>query len=334
MLKVAIAGYGVVGKRRSEIIRSRNDAEIVGICDVSDNARMQAAQIADVFATVEELFASKSFDCLFVCLSNDKLVDVTILALRSGVHVFCEKPPARNLAELERVGVFLKTNPDSPKVLYGFNHRYHDSVICAQKELESGIWGDIINLKGTYGKSQIISFDQTDWRTKKSIAGGGILLDQGIHMVDLMRLFVPSLQAKASIVSNSHWRYSVEDNVYALLESECGKVAMLHSSATSWHHRFALEITLTKGTISLSGLITGTKSYGLEKLTKSLRDKDRIAGVAGEEVLVYTTDPSWRREIDCYFKFIADDVVPEHGTFDDAYRTLQLVEEIYRIGCQ
>ena len=123
-----------------------------------------------------------------------------------------------------------------------------------------------------YGKSQIISFE-SDWRTKRRVAGGGILLDQGIHMVDLLRLFAGEFSEVKSFVDNNFWHHDVEDNAYALLRTQDGKVAFLHSSATQWEHRFHLDIALTQGAIELSGILSSSKSYGQETLTVSRKEE-------------------------------------------------------------
>ena len=130
--------------------------------------------------------------------------------------------------------------------MYGFNHRYHDSVMDAIKIIHNNDLGEVISLRGIYGKSKIINY-KSNWRTKRSIAGGGILLDQGIHMVDMMRLFGGEFVDVHSFVSNNFWKHDVEDNAYAIMKTDNGVVAMLHSSATQWRHRFNLEINLSRG---------------------------------------------------------------------------------------
>ena len=150
--------------------------------------------------------------------------------------------------------------------MYGFNHRYHDSIIRTLEILKKNKLGKVISLKGVYGKSKLITFNQPDWRTKRDIAGGGVLLDQGIHMVDLIRLFGGDFDVMSSFVSNGHWKYDVEDNAYALLKNKDNVIAMIHSSATQWKHVFNLEINCQKGSLVLSGILSGTKSYGSETL--------------------------------------------------------------------
>jgi len=188
--------------------------------------------------------------------------------------------------------------------MYGFNHRYHDSVRNAFDIIKSGELGKIINLRGVYGKSKIISF-QSDWRTKREIAGGGILLDQGIHMVDLIRMFVGDFDQIHSFVDNNFWKHDVEDNAYALMKTKDGIVAFLHSTATQWRHRFNLEISLEGGSIILSGILSGSKSYGAETITVAYANGEH-GGDPKEVTTRYNEDNSWRDEIqyftDCILK--------------------------------
>ena len=154
----------------------------------------------------------------------------------------------------------------SVKLKYGFNHRYHDSISDAKKIIESKKFGSIINFRGVYGKSMIIPFTG-EWRSKRSDAGGGILLDQGIHMLDMLLFFSSKFDKVYSFISNNYWNHNVEDNAYIMMQDKKGRVAMLHSSATEWEHKFRLEITLEKALIELSGILSSSKSYGEEKLT-------------------------------------------------------------------
>ncbi|MBX9634947.1 MAG: Gfo/Idh/MocA family oxidoreductase, partial [Magnetospirillum sp.] len=227
ILKVGIAGYGVVGKRRRNCIDARSDMRTVAVCDrsfASDGVLEDGMRHYTHYSRLLE----EDLDVLFVCLTNDIAAEVTIAGLERGLHVFCEKPPGRDVADIVAVRQAEARHPGL-KLKYGFNHRYHDSVRDALALVQTGQLGRIIDLKGTYGKSAIISFGQCDWRSKRSIAGGGILLDQGIHIVDLMRLFGGDFQDIHSFVSNRFWRHDVEDNAYALMRTKDGVVAMLHS---------------------------------------------------------------------------------------------------------
>ncbi len=325
-LKVGIAGYGVVGKRRRQFVEARTDMKTVAVADrtfAGDGALEDGVRY---YAHYERLL-SEPLDVLFVCLTNDVAADVTIAGLERGFHVFCEKPPGRDVADIARV-IECEKRHRGLKLKYGFNHRYHDSVRDALKIARSGELGRIINLRGVYGKSGIISFGQDDWRSKRAIAGGGILLDQGIHMVDLLRLFAGEFRDIHSFISNAHWGHDVEDNAYALMRTADGIVAMLHSTATQWRHRFKLEVHLERGALLLSGILSGSKSYGAETLTTVWAEDDG-RGDPREQTIRYNRDPSWADEIAEFAEAILHNRPVANGSSEEALRTMQLVYRIY-----
>jgi predicted dehydrogenase len=327
MLRVAIAGFGIVGKRRRTCIDLNPSMEVVAVCDKTFESKGVFPDGIRYYTNYQDLL-TEELDVLFVCLTNDVNPDATIAGLQSGLHVFCEKPPGRDLADITKVIAVERQYPKL-RLMYGFNHRYHDSVQDAIKIIRSGELGNIINLRGVYGKSKIITFNQSDWRTKREISGGGVLLDQGIHMVDLMRLFAGEFTKVQSIVTNSHWGYDVEDNAYALMCTDDGIVGMLNSSATQWRHRFHLDINFESGSLILGGLLTGTKSYGAETLTVSKVDHSIDNGSPKEQLTQYNNDPSWEMEINQFANYILSDVAFEHGSSNDAYQTMKLVYQIY-----
>ena len=327
MLRVGIAGYGVVGRRRKACIENYPDMKVVAVCDqtfADEGVFPDGLRYVRTYCRLLE----ENLDVLLVCLSNDVAAAATIAGLESGLHVFCEKPPGRDLEDIARV-IRCERQHSGLKLMYGFNHRHHESVQEALQLIRSGQLGRIINMRGVYGKSKLITFNQPDWRTKREIAGGGVLLDQGIHMVDLMRLFAGEFTQVHSFISNSHWGYDVEDNAYALMQTADGIVGMLNSSATQWRHRFHLDINLQRGSIVLGGILSGSKSYGAETLSVVLADPDSDMGDPKEQTTRYNRDPSWDEELRCFAKAILDDAPIESGSSDDAFRTMKLVFQIY-----
>jgi len=327
-LRVGIAGYGVVGKRRHQVILGRDDMLVTAVCDRTFAQDGMLENGVRCYHNAQRMLGAERLDALFVCLSNDVAADVTIQGLENGLHVFCEKPPGRDVADITRVIECERRNP-ALRLKYGFNHRYHDSVRDALALLRSGEMGRVLNIRGVYGKSQFISYGaHSDWRTSRHVAGGGILLDQGIHMVDLMRLFGGEFHEVKSIVSNDFWGHDVEDNAYALMRSDSGCVALLHSTATQWRHRFNMEITCQKGALILSGILSGSKSYGAETLTVVWAD-ETDQGDPKEQTTRYNKDPSWADEIAEFADAILRGGSIAAGSSDDALKTMQLVYRIY-----
>lgn len=326
-LKVGIAGFGVVGKRRKDCVDRHPKMRVVAVCDRTFDGEGAFADGIRYYRDYQRML-SEDLDVLIVCLTNDIAAEVTMAGLRSNLHVLCEKPPARNVEDVLRI-ISQERQCPQLKLMFGFNHRYHESVRDALKILHSGDLGRVINMRGVYGKAKLITFNQPDWRTKRDVAGGGVLLDQGIHMVDLMRLFGGDFNQVHSFVSNSHWGYDVEDNAYALMRTSAGVVGMLHSSATQWRHRFHLDINLERGSLILGGILSGTKSYGVETLTVVYADPDNDRGDPKEVVTRYNRDPSWDEEVAAFADSILNNKPVQSGTSEDALRTMQLVFKIY-----
>ncbi len=326
-LKVGIAGFGVVGRRRCSYIEKHPDLEVVSVCDIS--FRSEENRPVDTNYSIHTDYREllkEDLDILFVCLTNDIAPDVTVAGLEKGLHVFCEKPPGRDLEDIAKV-IRAERKTSGQKLMYGFNHRYHDSIRKAMEVIQSGEMGKIINMRGVYGKSKIVSYDSS-WRSKRQYSGGGILLDQGIHMIDLMRMFAGEFQDIHSFVDNSHWNHDVEDNAYALMKTGEGIVAFIHSTATQWRHKFHLEIMLEKGSILLSGILSGSKSYGAETITLSYPD-DEDGGDPKEVAIKYNKDNSWRDEINYFADCVVNEKPIKSGSSHEAYKTMELVYKIY-----
>ena len=326
-LRVGIAGYGVVGKRRRKFIDMHDRLRTVAVCDQTFAGEGRFEDGVTFYSSYQRLL-EEDLDVLFVCMTNDINPEVTICGLQRGLHVFCEKPPGRNVDDIRGVMAEERRNP-SLALKYGFNHRYHESVQDALAILREGRMGRVINLKGVYGKSQFVSYGQgSSWRTQRAVAGGGILLDQGIHMVDLMRLFAGEFTDVHSFVSNAYWKHDIEDNAYALMRTPDGVIGMLHSSATQWRHRFNLDITLERGGIILAGILSGSKSYGAETLTL-VWPGDDDQGDPREQTTRYNTDPSWADEIADFADAIVAGRRIIEGSSEEALRTMELVYRIY-----
>ena len=352
-LRVGVIGYGVVGQRRRFFIDKNPNLETVAICDVrfkKDFSMMDGADSNYTYDLLEDQSHKKpltgktddgvqffnnytdlldkcELDIVFVCVPNYLAPEATIAGLERGLHIFCEKPPGRTVEDIKRVIEVEKKYPQL-KLKYGFNHRYHGSVKKAKEIIDSKQFGDIINFRGIYGKSSIVPFiDQ--WRSKKKYSGGGILLDQGIHMLDMFRYFCGDFEEVKSFVSNNYWGHDVEDNAYAIMRDKKGRVALIHSSATQWQHSFRLEITFKEGFLELSGLLSGSKSYGEEKLLIVPKQEESVNGALSGNMTQFLEDNSWKDEIDEFADIIINDKPVVQGSSYDALKVMELIYKIY-----
>lgn len=325
-MKIAIAGYGKIGQLRARILSDRNDVIIVGVFDPVKPEKLKFGTFYESFDTLLEA----DIDAIFICAYNTVLAEYTAKALNKGIHVFCEKPPAMKTEDLKIVFDALKS---SGKVLkYGFNHRYHYSVMEAKKIVDSGRMGKLLWMRGAYGKAGSIDYDK-NWRNYKKFSGGGILIDQGIHMLDLMRYFSGEKFNKInSYITTAYWNIKVEDNAFILMQSENKVIASMHSSATQWRHKFLLEMCFEEGYLNLDGILSGTRSYAPEKLVIGRREFEDVTFAMGkpkESIVSFENDHSWNLEIEEFINAINGNGEILHGTLQDAFETLSLVQRVY-----
>lgn len=323
--KVGIIGYGKMGKTRHEALDELDCAEVVAISE--PNLKQALNGISNV--SHEEIINHPEIDAVIVCTPNFLNKDLTIRSLNAGKHVFCEKPPAFTAKEVEEI--MEAEIKSGKKLMYGFNHRHHDSVIRMKEMIDSGSYGKVLWLRGRYGKSVTEDYFN-QWRAKKELAGGGILLDQGIHMLDLFLHLSGDFDVIKAEVSNLYWHMDVEDNAFVILkDSKTGKVASLHSTMTQWRHLFSLEIFLEKGYMVLNGIITSTMAYGEEVLSVARNRSTAPAATWKDEVLTkYVSNNSWRYEIEHFFNAIEKDTPVTIGNSNDALKLMTIIDEIYK----
>jgi len=326
MVNCGIIGFGKMGKIRADAIERSGRGNIVSIYDPNFSCTNEKYKTVN---TKSEILSSGNIDAVFICTPNHLNKPTTIGALESGKHVFCEKPPAFSGHDVEEIKEVEEKSGE--KLMYGFNHRHHRSIDNMKSMIESGEYGDILWMRGRYGKSVDESFFDT-WRADIDRAGGGILLDQGIHMLDLFIHLSNGFDEVKSYVSNLYWKLEgIEDNAFVIMKNnKDGTVASLHSTMTQWRHLFALEVFLEEGYLVLNGLKTSSGTYGDEVLSIA---KNRTTAPAAtwrdEEKITYDTNNCWRSEIDHFFDAIEKGNRIENGNSDDALEVMNMIDMIY-----
>lgn len=327
--RIGIIGTGRIGRRRAALVSAHPRLKLVGVADPNANNDDAFPPDCTRHLSGDDLLRD-DVDGVFVCTPNSVTTDLVVRALGAGKHVFAEKPPGRCLADVERIRDAEARRPDLV-VKFGFNHREHDSVRLSRSLIASGELGELMWMRGTYGKAGGPGYTE-GWRADPAVAGGGILLDQGIHMLDLFRLFGGEFTEVKSFVGQMFWQVGLEDNAFALLRGENGRVAMLHSSATHWNHTFRLEIYLTDGYLVLEGFLTGSQTYGRETLVVGRRDWDDAESARGrprEERYYFDDDRSWEREVDDFVRCMSTGPPVTSGSSLDAQRVMELVTRVY-----
>lgn len=321
-MKAGIIGFGKMGRIRAKALLEDGRVEVKKVYDAYPIDESGGILIA---TSEEEILQDEEIDIVFVCTPNFRIVPLVKAALESGKDVFSEKPPAFTAAEMQSViEVEEKTGR---KLMYGFNHRHHESIKKAKELVDSGDYGRILWMRGRYGKNVDAQFFD-GWRANPDLAGGGIFLDQGIHMLDLFLHFAGDLDEVRAFVSNVFWKLDLEDNVFAIFRNnENGIVASLHSTMTQWRHLFSLEIFLERGHFVLNGLKTSSGMYGDEEL--SVAKNDQAGAHSEEQKFSYEVDTSWASEIRHFVDCVETDQQIRYGTSAEALKLMKVVDSVY-----
>jgi predicted dehydrogenase len=321
-LGVAVVGAGLIGSRRAACAADQSRLEIVADVDESRAAELAKRYGARHTTKWEDAVSDSAVDIVAVSTSNKFLAPIAIAALGAGKHVLCEKPMGRNATEAAQIAEAAR---DARRVLkVGFTLRFHPALRRAHELIGQGELGPLFSVQGNYGHGGRPGYEK-EWRGNPELAGGGELLDQGVHLLDLSRWFLGDLEVVAGLTPRWHWEVApLEDNAFILLRGRNGEVASLHTSWTMWKNRFSFEVLGREGYARIDGL---GGSYGVETLTVG---RKRSVGVAPEEtVLTFDTpDPSWDEDWRDLLTAIADGRSPEVG-YEDGLAVMRLVDDVY-----
>ena len=266
---ILIVGAGKIGSKRAIVARQLSPFSKIYIFDVNKKAARKLASIVNgtLVKSLSQGLKNKDVDIVVVSAINKDTKNISLAALKNNKHVLCEKPMGINYKEALELS---NTAEKYKRILKcGFNHRYHPAIQETYKQYKKNKIGKILFIRAVYGHGGRKGYDK-EWRAKKALSGGGELLDQGSHLLDLCHWFLGFEKIKKlySINKSMFWNIEVEDNAFALYETTSGKVVQIHASWTQWKNLFKLEIYGTKGSLEINGL---GGSYGTETLSISLK---------------------------------------------------------------
>jgi predicted dehydrogenase len=322
-VKVAIVGCGLIGHKRAESLGAH---ELVACFDQSwDRARGLAAQHTGAVAAtdIRSILSDPGIDAVVVATTHDNLASTALAVVGAGKHVLVEKPAARRAGEL--VPVREQATERGLTVKVGFNHRFHPAVQKAKRLVEQGGIGDVMFIRGRYGHGGRPGYER-EWRADPRVSGGGELLDQGTHLIDLARWFMgQEFVAVSGHLATYYWPMHVEDNAFVSLATGDGRVAWLHASWTEWKNLFSFEIAGRRGKLQIDGL---GGSYGLERVT-FYRMLPELGPPETTSWEYPAQDTSWRDEF-AHFADCVNNGTSPCGSLQDAYASLQIVERLYQ----
>lgn len=322
VLGVGIIGCGLIGQKRAAALGAGGFLVACADVDFSRSEQLANRFGAQALSNWQELLAIPQIDLVIISTLHDSLAEITLAAIAAGKHVLVEKPAARSAEEIAPVITAAKNQ--NIKVHVGFNHRYHRSLQKAKKIVDSGVLGELMFVRARYGHGARLGYDK-EWRSDPKLSGGGELIDQGPHLIDLSRWFLGNFSEVQGFAHTYYWNMPVDDNGFMLLKTPKQQVAFLHASCTEWKNLFSMEIYGKEGKLDLSGL---GGSYGLEKLTyyKMLPQMGPPETTSWEYPMA---DDSWATEMAEFYDDIHRDREPAAG-LNDAYQSLKIIDQIYK----
>ena len=321
MIKIGFIGFGRFSQIRVKVLAAVPGVSVVGYFDPGVHQR---EDVTKRFENIDELL--ENIDAVIISVPPKLAPSYVVKALTLKRHVFCEKPAAISVSELSVIEGYMSQD----KILaYGFNHRQHQSIIKMKSVIDQQLLGDILWMRGRYGKE--VAEDYRDsWRCDLALNGGGILIDQGIHMVDLMSYLAGGFDGAQAVLSSRYLdKEGIDDNGFVTLFSTKTKIsASIHTTVTQWRYLFSLEIFLEKGSMILNGLKTNSGSYGDEVLT--IKPNGRFEGGIGLSEINYDSNISWKEEMRAFINSIESSKPYPYANYDDALETTKIIDLIYK----
>jgi predicted dehydrogenase len=321
---IAIIGAGLIGKKRATALRQFENCRLRVVADINKDAAENLARESGAQAETDwqRVVRRDDVDIVVVSTVNGVLRDVSTGALQNHKHVLCEKPLGRSSEESQVMldaaqagGVVLKT---------GFNHRCHPAIAKAKELLDGGQIGKVMFLRCRYGHGGRPGYEK-EWRASKQMCGGGEMLDQGVHVVDLFRWFAGEFDEAFGYTPTCFWNMEVEDNAFAMFRTKQGVVATMHTSWTQWKNLFSFEVFGTAGYLVIDGL---GGSYGIETLKVGRRKPE--GGAPDEQTIQFNgPDTSWQFEWQEFLTAIDGNREPI-GSGHDGHQANRMIEAVYR----
>lgn len=319
--RVALIGCGLVGQKR---LAQLPPGTVAVACDL-DLARAQrlAAQSPGCQATdsVQAALSVPGVEVVMIATANASLAPMALQAIRAGKHVLVEKPGAVSVHELDELEA--EARQRGVRVRVGYNHRYHPAALKAMELFRSGALGPIMFVRGRYGQGGRVGYER-EWRANPKLSGGGELIDQGVHLIDLAGLFLGEFTQVQGHLATYFWNMPVEDNCFLSLRNAAGATAWLHASCTEWKNCFSLEIYGRQAKLHWEGL---GGSYGVERLAYYRMRPE----MGPPDTTIYEfpqPDESWRLEMAEFFEDIRLGRTPVPG-LKEARAALRVVEALY-----
>jgi len=322
-MNYAIIGCGLIGKKRLAGLPAGSKLAVA--CDTNPARAAELVKLANTgraVADFKQAIASPEVDAVIAATFDSMLAEVSAAAICAGKPVLVEKPAGVSVKQIDELIALAKQH--SVCVRVGFNHRYHPAFIKAREILASGVMGELMFIRGRYGHGGRVGYDK-EWRANPKLSGGGELIDQGIHLIDLAGWFLGRFTKVDGHATTYFWNMPVDDNAFLSLRTAKDQTAWLHVSCTEWKNLFSFEIYGRHAKLHIEGL---GGSYGVEKLYHYQMKPEM--GPPDTKLYEFPgPDESWRIEMTEFERDVQLKRKPDAG-LAEARAALQIVEQIHR----
>ncbi len=322
-VRYAIIGCGLIGRKRLAALPAGSSLAVACDADLA-RARNLAGGHARAATDFREAVGGEDVEAVVVATPNAALAPVAEAAIRAGKHVLVEKPGAVRAEEAAALADLARRQ--GVRVRVGFNHRYHPALLKARELVDSGVAGGLMFVRGRYGHGGRLGYEK-EWRADPALSGGGELMDQGVHLIDLAGWFLGPFARVEGHAATYFWKMPVDDNAFLSLRTANGKTAWLHVSCTEWKNLFSLEIYGREAKLQVEGF---GGSYGVERLSFYRM----LPEMGPPETTIWEFprgDASWELEMAAFEADILDGREPAPG-LEEARAALDVVEKIYARG--
>ena len=319
--RFAIVGCGLIGRKR---LGSLSAGQFTVACDLEISRAEElvaATGHGRATADVDDALHDSAVDAVVVSVLNSSLAPIARKAIVAGKHTLIEKPAGVSVAQIDEL--IKLSHEHGVQVRVGYNHRFHPGLLKARELIDAGAIGPLMFLRGRYGHGGRLGYDR-EWRADPKLSGGGELIDQGVHLIDLAHWFLGAFLRVEGHVETYYWDMPVDDNAFLSLRTATGQTAWLHVSCSEWKNLFSLEIYGRDGKLQIDGL---GGSYGLERLT-FYKMLPKMGPPETTTMDFPDGDRSWSLEMQAFLEDIQQMRTPVPG-LKEARAALEVVEKIY-----
>ncbi len=320
-MNIGIIGLGLIGKKRA---KNLGKGKLIAYADIKPELEF-SKELKNVlyYSDWKELIKNNDIDLVIVATPNNLIYEVCLKCIEANKHLLVEKPAG--ISSKEVFSLIQLADKKNIKIHVGFNHRFHPAILKAKEILDQNKLGELMFIRGLYGHGGRLGYEN-EWRADPKISGGGEIIDQGCHLIDLSRwMFKSEFKTIHSSAKTYFWEMEVEDNGFMILETENYQTAFLHVSCTEWKNMFSLEIYGKIGKIKINGL---GGSYGTEELIH-YKMLPEMGPPESKKWIFDGEDLSWQTEMDDFYNVISNNLKPSI-TLNDAMKSLEVIEKIYK----